>query len=42
MASAVIVAALTGLAGSLGYRAYQKHEAQAQRDLFVQIARQVQ
>ncbi|SRR5271166_132753 len=38
--SAVIVAILTGLAGWLGYRAYQKHEAQAQRDLFVQVARQ--
>ena len=40
VASAVVVAALTGLAGWLGYRAYQKHEAQAQRDLFVQVARQ--
>ena len=40
MAGAVVVAALTGLAGWLGYRAYQKHEAQVQRDLFVQIARQ--
>ncbi len=40
VASAVIVAALTGLAGWSGYRAYQKHEAQVQRDLFVQTARQ--
>ena len=40
VASGVIVATLTGLAGWLGYRAYEKHEAQAQRDLFVQVARQ--
>ncbi|OMC48726.1 Mce protein [Mycobacterium sp. IS-2888] len=40
VASAAILATLTGLAGWLGYRAYEKHEAQAQRDLFVQIARQ--
>jgi Mce-associated membrane protein len=40
VASSVIVAALTGLAGWLGCRAYEKHEAQAQRDLFVQVARQ--
>jgi Mce-associated membrane protein len=40
VASAVIVATLTGLAGWLGYRAYEKHEARAQRNLFVQIARQ--
>jgi Mce-associated membrane protein len=39
-ASAVIVATLAGLAGWLGFRAYQKHEAEAQRDVFVQIARQ--
>jgi Mce-associated membrane protein len=38
--SSVILATLTGLAGWLGYHAYAKHEAQAQRDLFVQIARQ--
>ncbi|MGB8387972.1 Mce protein [Mycobacterium sp.] len=38
--SAVIVATLTALAGWLGYRTYQKHEAQVQRDLFVQTARQ--
>jgi len=40
VASAVIVATLTGLAGWLGYRGYQKHEAQAQRELLVQVARQ--
>jgi Mce-associated membrane protein len=40
VASAVIVATLAGLAGWLGFGAYQKHEAQLQRDLFVQIARQ--
>lgn len=40
VASSVIVATLAGLAGWLGYRAYQKHEAQVQRDLFVQVARQ--
>jgi Mce-associated membrane protein len=38
--SALIVATLAGLAGWLGYRAYEKHEAQAQRDLFIQTARQ--
>ncbi|WP_241010651.1 Mce protein [Mycobacterium camsae] len=37
---AVVVAALAGLTGWLGYRAYQEREAQAQRDLFVQTARQ--
>ncbi|HEY0228864.1 MAG TPA: Mce protein [Mycobacterium sp.] len=40
VAGAVIVAVLAGLTGWLGYRAYQKHEAQTQRDQFVQIARQ--
>ncbi|RUP05855.1 MAG: Mce protein [Mycobacterium sp.] len=40
IASAVVVAALAGLTGWLGYRAYQEREAQAQRDLFVQTARQ--
>jgi len=40
VAGAVIVATLTGLAGWLGYRAYDKHQAQAQRELFVQTARQ--
>jgi len=40
VANAVVVAALAGLAGWFGYRAYERHEAQAQRDLFVQTARQ--
>ncbi len=40
VASAVVVATLTGLAGWLGYRAYDKHQAQVHRDLFVQTARQ--
>ncbi|OHU92893.1 mammalian cell entry protein [Mycobacterium talmoniae] len=40
IATALVLAALTGLAGWLGYRSYQSHEAQAQRDLFVQLARQ--
>lgn len=40
VASAAIVAILGGLAGWLGYRAYETHEAQAQRNLFVQTARQ--
>jgi Mce-associated membrane protein len=40
VASGVVVATLTGLTVWLGYRAYEKHEAQAQRDLFVQTARQ--
>ncbi|BBZ40420.1 Mce protein [Mycobacterium conspicuum] len=38
--SAVALATLTGLAGWLGYRAYDKHQAQGRRDLFVQTARQ--
>ncbi|WP_156752876.1 Mce protein [Mycobacterium sp. 1245801.1] len=40
VASAVIVAALAGLSGWLGYRAYQKHEAQARQNLYVATARQ--
>ncbi|WP_310768217.1 Mce protein [Mycobacterium sp. Z3061] len=40
VAGALVVAALAGLTGWLGYRAYQEREAQRQRDLFVQIARQ--
>ncbi|OJZ74490.1 Mce protein [Mycobacterium paraffinicum] len=40
LAGALVVAVLAGLTGWLGFRAYQKHEAQAQRDLFVQVARQ--
>jgi Mce-associated membrane protein len=39
VAGGLIVATLAGLTGWLGYRAYEKHEAQAQRDLFVQTAR---
>jgi Mce-associated membrane protein len=38
--SAVVVAALAGLVGWLGYRAYQEHVANAKRDVFVQVARQ--
>jgi Mce-associated membrane protein len=40
VASGAVVATLAGLGGWHGYRAYQRHEAQAQRDLFVQTARQ--
>jgi Mce-associated membrane protein len=40
VATVVVVAALGGLAGWLGFRAYGKHEAQVQRNLYVQIARQ--
>ncbi|MEE6176865.1 Mce protein [Mycobacterium sp. 050134] len=40
VAGAVVVAAMTGLTGWLGYHAYQKHEAQARRDSFVRTARQ--
>jgi len=40
VASATVVAVLAGLAGWFGYRGYQKHEAQTQRELFVQTARQ--
>jgi Mce-associated membrane protein len=40
VAGSVIVAALTALAGWLGYHAYQKHEEQARRDSFVRTARQ--
>ena len=36
----VIVAALVGLEGWLGYRTYQTRKAQAQHDLYVQVARQ--
>lgn len=36
----LMVVALSGSAGWLGYRAYEKHEEQAQRDLFVSVARQ--
>lgn len=40
VAGGLVVTVLAGLTGWLGYRAYQTHEAQAQRDLFVQVARQ--
>jgi Mce-associated membrane protein len=40
VAGALLVTTLAGLAGWLGYRAYERHEAQTQRDLFVQTARQ--
>lgn len=40
VAGAVIVATLAGLSGWLGYRAYQKHEAQARQNLYVATARQ--
>lgn len=40
VASAAIVAAVTGLAGWLGLRAYETKHAQAQREQFVQVARQ--
>jgi Mce-associated membrane protein len=40
VAAAVAVATLAGLAGWLGYREYHKREAQAQRNLFIQTARQ--
>ncbi|OBK98175.1 Mce protein [Mycobacterium sp. 1165178.9] len=40
VASGLIVAALAGLSGWLGYRAYQKHEDQARQNLYVATARQ--
>ncbi|OBI10171.1 Mce protein [Mycobacterium scrofulaceum] len=40
LAGALAIAVLAGLTGWLGFRAYRTHEAQAQRDLFVQVARQ--
>jgi Mce-associated membrane protein len=40
VASCVAVATLAGLAGWLGYREYDKHRAEAQRNLFVQTARE--
>ena len=36
----VIFAALAGVGGWLGYRVYQDREAQAQRNLYVEVARQ--
>jgi Mce-associated membrane protein len=38
--SVAIVVTLTGLVGWLGYRAYDSHQDQLQRNLFLQIARQ--
>ena len=35
-----IILALVGLAGWLGYRVHQDHQVQAQRNLYVQVARQ--
>jgi Mce-associated membrane protein len=35
-----IIAALAGVAGWLGYRVHQDHQLQAQRNLYVQVARQ--
>jgi Mce-associated membrane protein len=40
VASGLVVATLTGLTGWVGYRAYGQHQAQAQRSLFLQTARQ--
>jgi Mce-associated membrane protein len=40
VAGVVVVVTLSGLSGWLGHRAIQKHEAQDQRNLFVQTARQ--
>ncbi|MCV7027648.1 Mce protein [Mycobacterium sherrisii] len=40
VASALIVAGVTGLAGWLGYSAYHTQRAQAQREQFVSVARQ--
>lgn len=39
-AGITVVAVLAGLTGWLGYRAYERHQAGAQRDLFVQVAQQ--
>lgn len=36
----VVVVALAGLVGWLGFRAYQSHQEQAQRNQFLQVARQ--
>jgi Mce-associated membrane protein len=36
----VIIAALAGVGGWLGHRVYQDREAQSQRNLYVQVARQ--
>jgi Mce-associated membrane protein len=39
-ASALVVVTLAGLTGWLGYRAYQKHDAQVRQNLYVATARQ--
>jgi Mce-associated membrane protein len=38
--SLVVIAALVGVGGWLGYRVHQDRQAQAQRSLYVQVARQ--
>jgi Mce-associated membrane protein len=40
LAGSVAVATLAGLTGWLGYRQYDKHQAELQRNLFLQTARQ--
>ncbi|OBI85229.1 hypothetical protein [Mycobacterium asiaticum] len=40
IAAGLVVAALAGLTGWLGWGAYQQHQAQVKRNLFVQVARQ--
>jgi Mce-associated membrane protein len=40
VAGVVVVATLTGLGGWFGYRVYEKRDAQDQRSLFIQTARQ--
>jgi len=40
MVGVAVVVALSATAGWLGFRAYQSHQAQAQRQLFLQVGRQ--
>jgi len=40
MVGVAVVVALAATAGWLGFRAYQSHQAQAQRQLFLQVGRQ--
>ena len=40
MVGVVVIVALAATAGWLGFRAYQSHQAQAQRQLFLQVGRQ--
>jgi Mce-associated membrane protein len=40
MVGVVVVVALAATVGWLGFRAYQSHQAQAQRQLFLQVGRQ--